>query len=96
MNGKKQLTELEIDDIVISQADDDEAWEDAVDVYGADSATISLPPTLAARAAFLAQLHNMPDAETWLQSIIRERIDFEEAAFAGLKQVMEQKAAYQA
>ncbi len=35
-------------------------------------------------------------AVTWLQSIIRERIDFEEAAFAGLKQVMEKKAAYRA
>jgi hypothetical protein len=96
MSAKKQLTELEIDDIVISQVDDDEAWEDVVDVQVAASAAISLPPALAARAAFFAQLHNMPDTESWLQSIIRERIDFEEAAYAGLKQVMEQKAAYRA
>lgn len=96
MNEKKQLTELEIDEIIIAQVDDVDAWEDVVDVQVAASAIISLPPALSARAAFFAQLHNMPDTETWLQSIIRERIDFEEAAFAGLKQVMEQKAAYRA
>lgn len=93
MNGKKQLTDRGIDEIVVSQADDNEAWEVVVDVQVAASAAVLLPPALAARATFFAQLHNMPDVDSWLQSIIRERIDFERAAYAGLKQVVEQKAA---
>jgi hypothetical protein len=56
---------------------------------------MSLPPDLAARAAFFARLHNMPDAESWLQRIIQERVDFEESASVGLKRVMEKKASYE-
>jgi hypothetical protein len=56
---------------------------------------MSLPPELAAKAAFFAQLHNMPTAEAWLKSIIQERIEFEESAFAGLKRVLEKRATYQ-
>jgi hypothetical protein len=32
-NGKKNLTEEEIDNIVVSQANDDTAWEEPVRVY---------------------------------------------------------------
>jgi hypothetical protein len=47
--------------------------------------TLSLPSELAARATFFAQLHKKTSVEDWLWSIIQERIDFEEAAFAGLE-----------
>jgi hypothetical protein len=57
---------------------------------------MALPPKLAARAAFFAQLHNMDSAEAWLKQIIQERIAFEEAAFAGLKRVMEKRPDYDA
>jgi hypothetical protein len=48
-------------------------------------ASLALPPELAARAAFLAQLHRTPSVEDWLRRVIEERVEFEEAAFAGLK-----------
>ena len=85
-----------IDKIVIAQANDDDAWAKPINVKAAIPATVSLSPRLAARAAFFAQLHNMATAEEWLQRIIQERIDFEEAAFAGLKRVMEKRPDYNA
>jgi hypothetical protein len=93
MKKKNQLTEEEIDELVIAQADDDNAWEEPVTVERDSAATLSLPPELASRAAFFARLHKMPIAD-WLESIIQERLAFEESAFAGLKQVMEEKATY--
>ena len=93
MKKKNQLTEEEIDELVIAQADDDNAWEEPVKVERDFLASLALSPELAARAAFFAQLHNMPVA-AWLESIIQERLAFEESAFAGLKQVMEKKATY--
>lgn len=92
---KPELSEKEIDKLVIAQADDDSAWDDAVFVELPVATTISLPPELAGKAAFFAQLHDMPTAEAWVQSIIQERIAFEESAFAGLKRVMEKRATYQ-
>jgi len=93
MKKKNQLTEVEIDDLVIAQADDDDAWDEPVLVERDLPATLPLSPDLASRAAFFAQLHNMSVA-TWLENIIQERLAFEQSAFAGLKQVMEKKATY--
>jgi hypothetical protein len=89
MNTKSsvQLSEDQIDELVIAQADDMTAWEEPVDVLISQQA-VSLPPELAKRAAFFAKLHNKSNAEEWLQGIIRERIQFEEAAFVDLKQAM--------
>ena len=81
----KRLSEEEIDEIVIAQADDDTAWEEPVSVRRTRPITIVLSPDLAVRATFLARLHQMANVEEWLQGIIEQRIDFEEAAFAELK-----------
>lgn len=93
MKKKNELTEAEIDEFVVAQVNDDKAWDKAVMVERDSAATVFLPPALASRAAFFAQLHNMPVA-AWLERIIQERLAFEESAFAGLKQVMEEKATY--
>ena len=82
----KCLSERQVDEIVIAQAEDNAAWEEPISVRRESSITMSLPPQLATRAAFLARLHKVPSVEEWLKNIIKERIDFEEAAFAGLKQ----------
>jgi hypothetical protein len=90
MNDKSksiELSEAEIDKLIIAQANDDAAWEDPVFVHREET-TLSLSPDLAARAAFLAQLHKESNVEEWLRIIIQERIDFEEAAFADLKRAM--------
>lgn len=81
----KVLTEEEIDRIVMAQADDDSAWEKPIFVRKAKSASVHVPSELAERAAFFARLHREKKVENWLRRIIQERIDLEEAAFAGLK-----------
>jgi hypothetical protein len=94
MNKKStlnQLSEEQVDEIVVAQAEDNMAWEEPILVRRDTTTTVSLPPELAARAAFLAQLHRVSSVEDWLRVIIQERIDFEEAAFAGLKQALAAK-----
>ncbi len=94
MMDATSLTEKQIDQIVVSEANDDSAWETPIVVEIDDPLSMTLPPDLAAKAAFFAQLHNMATAEEWLKSIIQERIQFEESAFSGLKRVLEKRAAY--
>ena len=81
----KNLSEQEIDRIVISEADDSSAWESPVRVRRTESALVSIPADLAARAAFLARLHRQASVEEWLARIIQERVELEEAAFVGVK-----------
>jgi hypothetical protein len=85
-NKQKRLSEEQIDEIVTAQAEDNAAWEEPILVHRDTPVTMSLPPELATRATFLAQLHKVSSVEEWLKNVIQERIDFEEAAFAGLKQ----------
>ena len=88
MRTKKKaqpLTEREIDNIVVAQADDDTAWGKPVRVRKAKTASVPLPSALATRVAFFARLHREKSMEAWLERIIQERLDLEEAAFVGLK-----------
>ena len=84
----RHLTEEEIDDSVVAQAEEDTAWEAPITVQRATPVSISLPPELATRAAFLAHLHKINSVEAWLRDVIEQRIDFEEAAFTELKQAL--------
>lgn len=92
MNGtrkaKKKMTEVEIDAIVVAQADDDAKWGKPVRVRRNHAAAVSIPSELAARAAFLARLHHQASIQDWLRQIIQERIELEEAAFLGAKREM--------
>jgi len=81
----KKLSEPEIDQLVTAQADDDSAWDKPIRVRRAKPASLSIPANLAARAAFLAQLHRTKNVDEWLTHIIQERIELEEAAFIGVK-----------
>ncbi len=81
----RKLSEEEIDELVVAQADDESAWEQPIQVRRSKTASVTLPSELAARAAFLARLHREASLDDWLRRIIQERIDLEEAAFAGLK-----------
>lgn len=88
MNTKnnKKLSEQEIDQLVIAQADDNSAWSKPIRVRKTKPASVSIPAELAARAAFLAQLHRTKNLEEWITHIIEERIEIEEAAFIGVKE----------
>jgi len=81
----RNLSEEEIDQFVISHADDDSAWEKPVRVRRSKSSAISLPAELASRAAFFARLHREASLEEWLKRIIEERVNIEEAVFAEAK-----------
>jgi hypothetical protein len=76
---------VEIDKVVVEQANKDSAWEKPIRVRRKKSASLSIPAELAARAAFLARLHRQPNIEKWLTHVIQERIELEEAAFIGAK-----------
>jgi len=90
-NATGILSDEEIDRIVVAQADDESAWGKPIKVRPPKSSTMRLPSELAARAAFFARLHRESNMENWLKRIIRERIDFEEAAFSGLKRDLTDK-----
>ncbi|MGA2059028.1 MAG: hypothetical protein ABSG67_01000 [Thermoguttaceae bacterium] len=83
--AKKRPTEKDIDRLVVSQVDDDSAWEKSVHVRRNKPASLSIPADLAARAAFLARLHRKNNMADWLRHIIEERVELEEAVFVGLK-----------
>jgi hypothetical protein len=80
------LSDKEIDQIVVGQVDDDSAWDEPIHVERTTPAPLSIPADLAARAAFLAQVHRSESLDEWLTHVIRERVELEEAAFAGAKQ----------
>ena len=77
---------------MVAQADNDLAWERPIRVRKSKPASLSIPAHLAARAAFLAQLHRTKNVDDWLTHIIQERIELEEAAFIGVKQDLAAKA----
>jgi len=79
------LSEQAIDELVVSEADDETAWEAPVRVHPSIPPSFSIPAELAARAAFVARLHHVGEVEKWLTRIIRERVELEENAFAEAK-----------
>ena len=81
----RNLSEAEIDELVIAHADDDSAWEKPVRVRRSKSSAVSLPAELASRVAFFARLHREASVEEWLKRIIEERLNIEEAVFAESK-----------
>lgn len=89
---KRNLSEQEIDQIVVAQVDDDSAWEKPIGVRRTKPVPLPVPADLAARAAFLARLHHTKSVEEWLTHIIQERVEIEEAAFVGAKQDLAAKA----
>ena len=87
----KKLTDEEIDEIVTAQADNNSAWEKPIRVRRSKRPNVPLPSELAARAAFFARLHHEGSVEKWVQRIVHERIELEEAAFAELKRELAAK-----
>ena len=85
---QSELSEREIDQMVVSQANDDSAWEEVIQVRKNMPASLFIPADLAARAAFLARLHRTDSLEEWLAHIIQERVEIEEAAFMEIKQAL--------
>jgi hypothetical protein len=75
----------EIDRFVISQSDDDSAWESPIHVKRSGATSLSIPSELAARVSFLAKLHRETGIDKWVERVIRERVELEERAFTEAK-----------
>ena len=86
--AKRQMTDVEIDRVVIAQADEDAAWQKAIVVRRPKSTSLSIPAELAARAAFLARLHHESPVDKWVEGILRERVEIEESAFTAAKKAL--------
>ena len=86
--AKRQMTDVEIDQVVIAQADEGAAWQKAIVVRRPKSASLSIPAELAARAAFLARLHHESPVDKWVERIVRERVEIEESAFTAAKKTL--------
>lgn len=89
---RKKLSDEEIDDLVLAQADDDSAWAKPIRVRRTKVASLSISADLVARAAFLARLHRAKGVEEWLARIIRERVELEEVAFVKAKRELAPKS----
>ena len=71
--------------LLLPKHDDESAWGVPVKVSKSKSTSLAFPSDLAARVAFFARLHREASIEDWLKRVIQERLDIEEAAFAGFK-----------
>ena len=74
-----------VDRLVVSQSEDDSAWDLPVRVKRSRPASLSIPGDLAARAAFLARLHHEAGLDKYVERILRERVELEEFAFSEAK-----------
>jgi hypothetical protein len=78
-NPLTNLSEEEIDEIVIAQAEDDSGWEEPIQVTKTQPISLVISSKLTAKATLLARLHHANNVEEWLNQIISERIEMEEA-----------------
>ena len=85
---KRNMTEAEVDRVVIADADEDAAWQNAMVVRRPKSTSLSIPSELAARAASLAKLHRESRVDKWVERIVRERVEIEESAFTAAKKTL--------
>ena len=86
--SKPKLTQGQIDQQVVADADVDSAWQLAIVVRRPKLTSLSIPAELAARAAFLARLHRERKVDKWVERIVRERVEIEESAFTAAKKTL--------
>jgi hypothetical protein len=53
---------------------------------------VDLSASLAQRAAFLARLHRERNLQSWVERVIRERVELEERAFTQARRELSSKA----
>lgn len=83
-NHSKKLTEEEIDEIVIREADDLSKWEEPIQVKAPQATSIRLSPQTIQKAKLLASIHKA-QYQAWLEQIVEERIHLEEELLDSIK-----------
>jgi hypothetical protein len=84
-NKTAKLSEHAIDELVVSQADNELAWEPSIRVKKPKATSVSISSELAGRAAFLASLHREKGLDEWVERVVRERVELEELALSRAK-----------
>jgi len=79
---RKKLTEEDIDELVIAEANDMTKWGKPVAVR---PTIISFSTSVIEKAKYLAKLHNTRGYQTWLKQIVEERIKLEEELLSDIK-----------
>ncbi len=73
----RELSDVEIDEIVTAQADGPSFWEEAVTVHP-PTPTLKLPVEVVAKAAYISSVLKAGSIDEWLIKIIKERLEAEE------------------
>ncbi len=89
---KRELTEQEIDEIVISEANDISKWEEPISVKPSGAASIRLSPDTIRKAKYFAKLDKYRGYQTWLKQIIEDQIRTEGEILKELKQRLESES----
>ncbi len=79
---RKKLTEEDIDELVIAEANDMTKWGKPVAVR---PTIIRFSTSVIEKAKYLAKLHNTRGYQTWLKQIVEERIKLEEELLSDIK-----------
>ena len=79
---RKKLTEEDIDELVIAEANDMAKWGKPVAVR---PTIIRFSTSVIEKAKYLAKLHNTRGYQTWLKQIVEERIKLEEELLSDIK-----------
>ncbi len=83
---KTSARERKIDEMVESQAFEENAWEDGIELSPKSKPTsIRLSPRTIQRAKFFARIHRQRGYQSWLKHIIEERIGAEYNLYQQLK-----------
>ena len=91
-NIKTSAKEQAIDELVKKQANDDEAWENGLEINPKSKPTsIRLNTRTIQRAKFFARVHRQRGYQSWLKNIIEERISTEYEMYKRLKRQTEHR-----
>ena len=79
---RKKLTEEEIDELVVAEANDMTKWGKPVAVR---PNVIRFSTSVIEKAKYLAKLHKTSGYQTWLKQVVEERIKLEEELLSDIK-----------
>jgi hypothetical protein len=78
-NKKKKLSEEEIDEIVVREANDPSKWDGPIRVVPPTAIALKLSPHLIERAKRIAKRKRIGAYQDWLSKVVEERIVLEES-----------------
>lgn len=81
----KKLTDEQIDEMVIKEADDLSKWDEPIKVKAPQAISLRLSAELIQKIKFMATIHKTDTYQNWLEKIIKERIQLEDELLDSIK-----------